>query len=243
MRVCLAVVALVSVWALSAADAMGVRIRRAQFSVSLAGTYTTSAEVTEAQCGTTGPNGELVDLPPVKTTVSDSTRFSSARHARLIVEEFDRPPLAAGGGGVSVRIRVTRTSNMTRSGHVRGCRPGLDATDPPTHCGTLTRTYSGAYIGANRGSGLGFTFLRQGHFVAFPNDPFGDECSLGPGQVWLGRLSVLTGPVSTAKLFNRRRHTIVVVARRTARSQVREGDQTAVVTLSERYTLTLRRTG
>jgi hypothetical protein len=242
MRVCLAVVTLVSVWAFSAADAPGDRIRTAQFTASLAGTYTTSAEITESQCGTTGPNGELVDLPPMKATVSDRTGFSSTNRTRLSVEEFGRPPLAA-GGRTSIQVRVTRTSGLTRSGSVRGCRPGLDASDQPTRCGTRAHTYPGGYIGANHGSGLGFTFLRRGIFVDFPTDRFGEDCPLGPGQVWLGRLSVLTAPVSTAKLFNRHRHTIVVVGRRSGHSQERDGDQTSSVTYSERFTLTLKRTG
>ena len=92
-------------------------------------------------------------------------------------------------------------------------------------------------------SGLGFSFLRQGRFVDFPHDLFGDDCQLGPGQVWLGQRPVLTTAVSAAKLFNRHRRTIVVVGRRSGRSQERDADQNTSVTYSERFTLTLKRIG
>jgi hypothetical protein len=242
MRVCLAVVTLVSVWAACASDALAIRIRTATFSASLAGTYTTSAEVTESQCGGADPDGNPQNLPPVKGTVTDRTTFSSARRTKLSTEFIDSPPLFA-GGHLSIRVRVTRTGGLTSSGHVRGCRPGFDASDPPTSCGTRTHTYPGAYLGANHGTGLGFAFLRQGRFVTFPADIFGDACQLGPGQVWFGRLSVLTTPVSTTKLFNRHKHTVTVVGRRSGRSSTHEGDLAASVTFSERFTLTLRRIG
>src|SRR5205085_12286062 len=111
MRVCVAVVTLVSVWVFGTADAFGIRIRRAQFSASLAGTYTTSAAITESQCGTSGPNGELTNTPPVKGTATERVSFSSARRTRLTVEEFDSPPLA-GGGRMSIRVRATRASDL-----------------------------------------------------------------------------------------------------------------------------------
>jgi hypothetical protein len=243
MRRLLAVGTLLTVSVLGANDAQAIRIRSAHFNASLSGTYTTSAQITEGQCFVNGPNDELVPIAPVTTNASDRVGFSSVRPTRIAVEEFDRPPLAVGSLGrqMSIRVSATRSSGLSSQGRVPGCTPGA-ASDPTAHCGTRRHTYPGDVIGAIRGSGLGFAFVRRGHFVVFPGDLF-DTCVLGPGQLWFGKLSILTAPVSTAKLFNRHRHTVVVVGGRSGRRSVREGNQTAVVTFTERFTLTLRRTG
>jgi hypothetical protein len=214
----------------------------AHFLATLSGSYTSSAAVTESECVTAGPNGESTPIAPVTTNVSDNATFS-ARATPVSVEFLDAPPLLAASDHrlLAITVSDTRASGLTGGGAVPGCR-GASASDPPAVCATRTHTFEGNVTAGIHGVRLGFLFVRERTFVAFPEDIF-DRCILAPGQTWFGKLPILTAPVSATDLFNRHKRVITVSGSASGAISSNGGGQASSGHFSEHFVLTLTRRG
>jgi hypothetical protein len=208
----------------------------AHFRATLKGTYTSSEETTYTDCSS--PPGTP---PPTKSgTVTDRVEFASVRPQAVEVALLALPPLAAGGTGADMKIRVSddRESTLTSEAVPPNCLPHFET---PATCGTKSAEFDGDVQAAVRGIGLGFVF-RQNRTITTPADFLAETCQLPQPAYWFGAQPFLTGPTTVHELFDPHRHTVVIQAKRSGRKTEGGSGSTSTANFSERYTLTLVRT-
>lgn len=212
------------------------------FTARIAGTYTTTGTLTNTKCHRVDDRGNEVPFTATGEA-SETAAFRATRGAVFAVSRYGGGRLSAGGLGMPVTARLTRSSTMDSDADPRGCRPAGSFTRRPD-CGTRTRGYRLMAYGGRRGNVFSYHFVRRSS-TTFPPDPF-FECPLVAGQTWWGNYYSRgngSAPMPAGRLFNRRVRTVRVtggLTRSVQSSSAAEG-YSARSTVRLRWTLTLTR--
>jgi hypothetical protein len=218
-------------------------VKSANFTARISGTYTASGTVTNTSCYRVDANDNQIPFTG-SGSASETTSFRSTRGALLGVSKMvNERRIVAGGFAIPVTATMSRSSTLDGSTEPQGCKP--NSFPLRSTCGRKTKRYGIAVYARRQDNRLSYN-LSSGYSTTFPEDPF--QCPLVEGADWWGRYYSRTngaGPVSVAKLFNRRVRTIVVkgaLKKSPQRSSASEGySASSTETLS--WTLTLTRRG
>ena len=218
-------------------------VKSANFTARISGTYTASGTVTNTSCYRVDANDNQIPFTG-SGSASETTSFRATRGARLGVSKMvNERRIVAGGPAIPVTATMSRSSTLEGSTKPQGCKP--NSFPLRSTCGRKTKRYGIAVYARRQDNRLSYNFSSR-YSTIFPEDPF--QCPLVEGADWWGRYYPRgngAGPVSVAKLFNRRVRTIVVkgtLKKSPQRSSASEGySASSTETLS--WTLTLTRRG
>jgi hypothetical protein len=217
------------------ASALG---RTARFRISLSGTYTAHATMTDTSCWSSDPNDNVTYFAQNGSATEHDTFHSLAPITLTVGQLLYQHTVDAGS---FARLRTVFLLNRTSATDPRYCTPD-EANHPlAPDCGTRRNTYSLWVYGRTDHPAFSYLFSR-GDTTYYPDDPF-TVCPLF-GPFWPGQLETSgPAPVKPGQLFNRRLKTIVVHGRnRGTTSGDPESAGTSHGTFDLEWTLTLKRT-
>lgn len=211
--------------------------RVANFKISLRGTYTAQATMTDARCYQVD-QADNVSYFTQTGTASESDSFHSLKPIDLSVGQFPRQRIF--NAGSFSRLQTVFTLSRTSSTEPQYCTPS-DRTNPaPPDCGSKQGKYSIRVYGRVDRPAFSFLFSRRDS-TYYPDDPF-QNCPLF-GPRWPGQLPT-SGPAAIApgRLFNPRIKKITVHGRYAGTTQGDDDStQSAHGTYALNWTLTLIR--